>query len=477
MEATEHLPWTPYPPARRAWYAVAVLTVVYILSFIDRQILSLLVVPICRDLHISDTQMGLLMGISFALFYTLFGFPIGRLADSRSRRNIITAGVVSWSLFTAGCGLASSYVRLFLMRMGVGVGEAALSPPAYSLLSDYFAPQRRALALSVYGVGMCLGAGLAMILGGIIVSHASAGRMVTLPLIGVSVFAWQLTFFIVGLPGLLIAAIVRTVGEPARRDRKAVFAPPISAIVAYIREHRVTFACHHLATSMMAVASYATLAWAPTFLIRSYGLSTTQAGLAFGAEVTLFRSLGILAGGWLCDSLVRRGYRDAHFRVGLIISLLVLLPTVLYPLMPSAEFALALVAPATFLEPGMYGVAPAALQQVVPNEMRAQISAMYLFVINLVGLGLGPTLVALVTDRVFHDDNMVRYSLLIVSTGAYLLSILLWGLGLNPYRRTVDQTEASIAGPVSSASTVPLVQASGPDRFLGPNDRSCRQMS
>jgi MFS family permease len=436
----------PYASAKRAWYAVAVLTVAYVFSFIDRQILSLLVVPIRRDLHISDTQMSFLMGISFALFYTVFGFPIGRLADSRSRRNIITAGVASWSLFTAGCGLASSYLRLFLMRMGVGVGEAALSPPAYSLLSDYFAPQRRALALSVYGIGIPIGVGLAMIVGGIIVPHTPAGGTITLPLIGVSVFPWQLTFFIVGLPGLFIAALVRTISEPERRERKAVLTPPVSATIAYIREHRTMFACHHLATSMMAVAAYASQAWIPTFLIRTYGWSARQAGLVYGAEVTLFGSLGMLAGGWLCDSLARRGYRDAHFRVGLIVCVLVLLPALIYPLMPSATLALIILVPLAFLQPAIYGVAPAALQQVVPNEMRAQISALYLFVASLVGLGLGPTAVALVTDRVFHDDDMVRYSLLIICTGAYMLSMSLWWLGLKPFRRTAEQTKIAIAG-------------------------------
>ena len=446
MEQRTQLSSKPYVSAKRAWYAVAVLTLAYVFSFIDRQILSLLVVPIRRDLHISDTQMSFLMGISFALFYTIFGFPIGRLADSRSRRNIITAGVVSWSLFTACCGLASSYVELFLMRMGVGVGEAALSPPAYSLLSDYFAPQRRALALSVYGVGIFFGTGLAMIVGGIIVPHTSA-RVVTLPLIGVSVFPWQLMFVIVGLPGLFIAALVRTIREPERRERKAVLTPPISATIAYIREHRKMFTCHHLATSMMALAGYASLAWIPTFLIRTYGWSAGKAGLVFGAEVSLFSSLGILAGGWLCDSLARQGYRDAHFRVGLTVCVLVLLPTFFYPLMRSSTLALILLVPFAFLHSAMYGVAPAALQQVVPNEMRAQISALYLFVVSLVGLGVGPTAVALVTDRVFHDDSMVRYSLLIVCTGAYMLSILLWWLGLKPYRRTVYEAEASIAAP------------------------------
>jgi MFS family permease len=403
------------------------------------------VVPIRRDLHISDTLMSLLMGISFALFYTVFGFPIGRLADSRSRRNIITAGVASWSLCTTGCGLASSYIRLFLMRVGVGVGEAALSPPAYSLLSDYFAPQRRALALSVYGMGIFLGAGLALILGGIIVTHTSAPGIITLPLLGLSVFPWQLTFFVVGLPGLLVAALVRTIVEPARRERKANQALPIKATMTYIREHRSTFACHHLAVAMMALAANASGAWIPTFFIRTHGWSAGQAGLVFGVEVAVFSSLGILAGGWICDFLGRRGYRDAHFRVGLTICVLNLMPSILYPLMPNAASAVAVLVPCTFLGAAIYGVAPAALQQVTPNEMRAQVSAMYLFVVNLVGLGAGPTLVALLTDGVFHNDNMLRYSLLVVCAGAYLVSMLFWWLGLKPYRRTVDQTEAVLA--------------------------------
>ena len=272
-----------------------------------------------------------------------------------------------------------------------------------------------------------------MILGGIIVPHTSAGGIITLPLIGVSVFPWQLTFFIIGLPGLFVAALVRTIDEPERRERKAVLTPPISTTIAYIREHRTMFACHHLAVSMMAVAAYAGAAWIPTFLIRTYGWSAGQAGLVFGAEVSLFGSLGILAGGWFCDSLARRGYRDAHFRVGLTVCVLVLLPALFYPVMPSSKLALILLVPFVFLQSAIYGVAPAALQQVVPNEMRAQISALYLFVVNLVGLGVGPTAVALVTDRAFHDDNMLRYSLLIVSSGAYIISILPWWLGLKPY--------------------------------------------
>ena len=431
-----------YPPARQAWYSVGVLSVAYVFSFIDRQILSLLVVPIRRDLQISDTQMSLLMGLSFALFYTVFGFPIGWMADSRSRRNIITAGVFTWSLFTAACGLTGSFFQLFLARMGVGAGEAALSPPAYSLIADCFPPKQRPLALSVYGAGMYVGAGLALVLGGIIVPYTLAGGTITLPLIGLVIYRWQLTFFLVGLPGLLVAALVHTVREPARREKQAAAGAPVGAVVAYVIKHRATFACHHVATALISFAMYGSSAWVPSSLVRTYGWSIGTAGLAFGSVVTIFCTLGILAGGWYCAFLTRRGYRDAHFRVGLTVTLLQLPLVVLLPFMPTGGLAIVLLVPICFLGASMFGVAPAALQQVVPNEMRAQVSAMYLFVINIIGLGAGPTVVALLTDRYFHDDTMLRYSLMIACTGAYLLSALLWRVGLGPFRRTVEQTEA-----------------------------------
>ena len=419
------------------------LALAYIFSFIDRQILSLMVVPIRRDLHISDTQMSLLMGISFALFYCLFGLPIGRMADSRSRRNIITVGVFTWSLFTAGCGLAANYLQLFLMRVGVGIGEAALSPPAYSLMADSFPPRRRPLALSVYGMGMFVGGGLALVLGGMIVSHVSSAGTVTLPLIGVSVFPWQMTFFIVGLPGLLIAALVRTVREPERKEKRSATATPVREVVAYIKQHRATFAYHHLATSMLSFGYYGSSAWIPSFLMRTYGWNARHAGIVYGSVITIFSSLGILCGGFFCQALARRGYRDAHFRVGLTIALLILPVVVLFPLMPTPWLAVAWLVPFAFLSTAIFGVAPAALQQVAPNEMRAQVSAMYLFVVNIIGLAAGPTVIALLTDRVFHNDNMLRYSLLISLTGAYLISAVLWWLGLKPFRHSIDRAESA----------------------------------
>ena len=193
----------PYPKTSYAWYVVGLLTLAYVFSFIDRQILNLMVEPIQQDLGINDVQMGLLMGASFAVFYTFFGIPLGRLADTRSRRLLITFGIALWSLMTAGCGLTRKFWQLALMRMGVGVGEASLSPAAYSLISDYFRPELRSTAISVYSMGIYIGSGLAFILGGLVIGFTSGRESFIVPLLG-AVQSWQMVFFVVGLPGLLV---------------------------------------------------------------------------------------------------------------------------------------------------------------------------------------------------------------------------------------------------------------------------------
>ena len=220
-----------YPSSGYAWYVVGVLTLAYIFSFIDRQVLSLMVGPIQKDLGIDDFQMSLLMGPSFAVFYTLFGIPLGRLADTRSRRVIISLGIAVWSIMTAGCGLTKTFWQLAVMRMGVGVGEASLSPSAYSLISDYFRPQRRSTAMSVYSMGIYIGSGMAFLLGGFIMKLAAGTDSTPLPWIG-GVHSWQLVFLAVGLPGLLVSLLLLTVREPVRKgvrlnpDGSAVMAPP-----------------------------------------------------------------------------------------------------------------------------------------------------------------------------------------------------------------------------------------------------------
>jgi MFS family permease len=435
-----------YPSRRYAWYVVGVLTLAYVFSFIDRQILTLLVGPIRRDLAINDTQMSLLMGLSFAVFYTLFGIPLRRLADAHSRRLIITAGLIVWSLMTAGCGLARRYWHLAVMRMGVGVGEASLSPAAYSLIADYFRPDSRATALSVYSMGIYLGGGLATLLGGLVVEFASGRDDLTLPLIGAT-RPWQLVFFAVGLPGLLVALLFFTVQEPARQGVRLAKAGtptppvPLREVWVYVRDNGRTFLCHNVGIAFLSFSAYGAGSWIPTLLIRRHHWTASHAGMLFGVLLMVCGPLGIVLGGHLADRLRHRGHVDSTMRVALL-GAVAWLPFGIYSVMPTSHGLAALLAPAWICTSVPFGVAPAAIQEMVPNRMRGQASAIYLFVINLIGLGLGPTTVALVTDYVFHDDNTVHVSLLIVEGLAHLVAIALIGLGLKPYRRSLDYLAA-----------------------------------
>ena len=432
-----------YPSARYAWYVVGVLTLAYVFSFIDRQILTLLVGPIKRDLHISDTQMSLLMGLSFAVFYTFFGIPLGRLADSRSRRAIITVGIVVWSVMTAGCGVVQRYWQLAVMRMGVGVGEASLSPAAYSLIADSFRPEKRSTAISVYSMGIYLGAGLATLLGGLVVRFASGKEGVLVPLVGTT-RPWQLVFFAVGFPGLLVALLLATVREPSRKGggQPAPHAAPLSDVWAYVRDNERTFLCHNLGIAFLAFSGYGAAAWIPTLLGRRHEWTAARSGVVFGLIGMTCGTLGIVLGGYLADRLRQRGHSDATLRVALFGALAWLPFGILFPLMPTGEWAVVLLAPAYLFSSLPFGVAPAAIQQMMPNSMRGQASAIYLFVINLIGLGLGPTAVAVVTDYVFHDDRAVHLSLLIVGVAANLVAAALLWMGLEPYRRSLDYLTA-----------------------------------
>jgi MFS family permease len=435
-----------YPSSVRAWATVAILMVAYVLSFVDRQILNLLVEPIRRDLAINDTQMSLLMGLSFALFYTICGIPLGRVADTRSRRGLITVGILFWSAATAACGMAKLYWQFLLCRIGVGVGEAALSPAAYSLIADSFPGERRATAISVYSMGVYLGSGLAFLVGGLVIQFASAQGDVTLPVLG-EVRPWQLIFLILGVAGVLFTLLMLAVREPSRRGAGAGVAVPLSEVGRYIRANRRTVLLHNFGFAGLAFAGYGSAAWVPTFYIRTYGWDAGQVGIVYGSIVAVFGCLGIVFGGRLADWMAKRGRSDANMRVGLYAALGALPLVVLFPLMDSAFWASVLMAPTVFCLSMPFGVAPAAIQEIMPNSMRGQASAIYLFVITLIGLGVGPTAVALVTDFVFADDAALRYSLLIVTTLAVSMSIILLSKSLKPYRESVTRLEQWAANP------------------------------
>ena len=263
-----------------AWYMVSVLMVAYMFSFIDRSILSLLVSPIRADLQISDTQFSLLHGIAFALFYTGLGIPIARLADRYSRKHIISIGIVVWSFATAVCGLAKNFVQLFTARMMVGVGEAALSPAAYSMITDSFPKNQLGRAMAVYNTGVFFGVGLAYVIGGIVVTAVADITITGLPVIG-ELKGWQLTFFIVGLPGVLIALFCIMLREPKRgyvNDEHI----PVRQILRFMRTNWSTFVTHFFGFAALTLYFNGFMAWAPALINRRFDMPTGQAGIYLG---------------------------------------------------------------------------------------------------------------------------------------------------------------------------------------------------
>jgi MFS family permease len=426
----------PYPRPAYAWYVVIVLMIAYVSSFIDRQILGLLVQPIRRDLAISDTQMSLLYGLSFAAFYTLVGIPVGRLADSRSRRAIIAVGIAMWSVMTILCGTADSYGELLLYRFGVGIGEAALTAPAFSLIADYFPPARYGAAIGAFSMGIYIGAGLANLIGGLVLQFVAASDAWTLPILG-SVRAWQTVFVFIGLPGLAIAALMLTVREPRRRGRGLrTGGASVAEVIDYLRANALAFGSLTLALSLNSLVNFGTASWLPTYLIRAFDWTAPQAGYVLGSLTIVLGSAGVASGGRIADRLLRRGHADAKVRVCIGSAIAQLITGVLYLSMPSAPLAVLWLVPFNFFAAFPFGAAAAAVQEITPPTMRAQASALYLFFINLIGLGLGPTAVALLTDRVFGSDAAVGRSMLVVTMVGMSGAALLLTIGRRAYARS-----------------------------------------
>jgi MFS family permease len=334
------------------------------------------------------------------------------------------------------------------MRVGVGIGEASLSPSAYSIISDVFAPGKLARAISVYASGIYLGSGLAFLIGGRAVASLRATEPWQLPLLGV-VEGWQKVFFYVGLPGLFVVPLVLwSLAEPARRGLVGAgqgargVALPLSHALAFARRNWRALATHHLGFALLSFSSYGASAWLPAMFQRVHGWDVARFGFVYGIIVFVGSSAGAIAGGVLADALARRGHRDSKMRVGWLAAIVWLPFGIAFPLVEDGVVAMALVAPAAFLSAMPFGVAPAAIQEITPNHLRGQISSIYLFVINLIGLAIGPLVIALFTDYVFDEARYgasgIRWSMLSTTTFAHVAAALLLGRGLVEFRRALD---------------------------------------
>jgi MFS family permease len=435
--------WT-LPASTRAWYSVVVLSLVSMMSNIDRGIVNLLVAPIKRDLHLSDTEISLLIGLVFSLAYVLFSFPLSRVADSRSRKVLLTAGLALWSLATMLCGLAQQLWQLFAARALVGAAESVKGPCSMSMIADLVPHEKLPRAFAIYQLGITGGMAGALVIGGLLLSVFAGMPPLSLPG-GLVVRDWHMVLLVTGLPGLLLALVMLfTVREPARRDRKSQGqgSVPLRDVLRFLGLNWKFYAPLFLSIAIASVESYGLQAWRPAFFERTYGWGPERVGPLLGGALLIATPLGLYLGTLLAEYLTDRRPRDALL-VACLLSYGLAMPLLAaMPLMPNPWLALLFgflgFTAWSMTAPGQN----AAIQIVTPNEMRGQISALYLFSISVVGGGFGPTAIALITDRVFHDEAMLRYALSGFTVMVGPLVLLLIFSAVKPYALAYQRMQA-----------------------------------
>jgi MFS family permease len=439
-----------YPAADYAWYVVGVLLVAAVTSYLDRYLISLLVEPIKRDLLLSDTQISLLQGFAFAIFYVLFGLPFGAMVDRRNRRTILVTGVALWSAMTMACGFASNFTELFMARAGVGIGEACLAPAAYSLIADYFRPAARGRAMGVYNVANYIGTGASLLIGGVAISLVGSASAATLPLVG-EVASWKAVFLVVGAPGLAIALWLLTVREVPRKQMGGVQGGGMAfaRLYAHLRQHPAAYLALYVVSTMTAFVGLTFAVWGPTFFIRQLGVSPAQVGLHLGPVTAVSGVLGSLSSGVLSDWLIRRGDPAGRFLVPLVWWPIAIVALPVIGMAHSELVALAGTAVLAFGSGIGLASVPPMIQDITPNRLRGQATAMHFIFSGLLGMGVAPTLIALVTDHVFHDPKALGASLLVVLLPVTAIGLIASLLGRSAYAQARRRLagEAAVASP------------------------------
>lgn len=423
-----------YPSALRANVTLGLLFVAYIFSFLDRQILSLMVGPVRASLQISDFQMSLLQGFAFSIFFVVAGVLIGGLADRHRRTWIIAAGILLWSLMTMASGFANSFVILLIARMGLGVGEAALAPAGFSLLADSFRPKHLVRATSIFTLGSLLGGGLAFFFGGALIDYLSQTPR---PLQIGDLEPWQMAFICAGLPGLLLVPALMLLPEPARRGPLVGSRQSFADTVGYLWTRRRDFGPFYVCSGLLAIANYGGLTWFPTHMMRNFAMGPLEAGALLGTVQLIGSIIGALGGGALTEILQRRGMADAHLRTIAVSSLGIALG-LCAPLMPNVPATLVLWSLAIICLSAYFGSVVAALQLLTPNNLRASNSAMLLVVVSLSGLAIGTALIGAVADLVFPGQvGGIGRALAVVAVPAALISAIVAIRALPVFARSI----------------------------------------
>ncbi len=430
-----------YPNPQYAWYVVSVICVGYVFAFIDRIIVGLLTASIQKDLLLTDTQMGILQGIAFALFYTIFGIPIGWLVDRWNRKTILSIGMTVWSVMTAACGFAGTFWTLFMARVGVGIGEATLNPCASSIIGDYFPPRTRAKAFGIYVMGTAIGTGLTYLAGGIVFGFLAKYQVIDVTFFG-EMKPWKAMFLFIGLAGLIPAAIFwLTVKEPARQEvadktkGKASFAE----IKAFFATNKRALVCHHVGIALVIMSIYAWVNWMAVYFERIHQWGPAKFAIYYGIPGLFMGVASALSSGWLAGKLKQAGKVDGTLRACLWGCIGCVAGGVIAPQMPTPELALAV-----FVITGLFANYPsvlalASISEIVPNEMRGFVTSTYIFLVGLISSGLGPLLTGWVTDKVFGDKMQIANSLSLVTIVTGTVGCLVLAYGLKGYRESLSR--------------------------------------
>ncbi|MEN3975600.1 MFS transporter [Emcibacter sp. SYSU 3D8] len=433
----------PYPRPILAWLVVGVLILAALIAYIDRQVVAIVVDQMKVDLGVGDAQIGWLYGV-FAIFYAIAGLPIAWMSDRKSRKHIIAIGIFFWSLMTMACGLSKNFWMVFLARIGVGVGEATLTPATNSLIGDYFPRDKIPLALSIVQAGPIMGSGIAFIIGGYVYGIVEQAKPLTLPFFG-ALAPWQQTFLYVGAPGLIIAFLFLLIREPIRRTiarpagSEAGTGSDVSLVNFYRRNARMVV-FHHLGFLCFGLLGYAFVFWTVSYFVRVHGMNNADASQIFGWIFLLAGPLGPIFAAMYAARLTQRGKKDANIIAPLVGSLIGVAAVLTIQVMPNPFWAFVFYAPALIFVNSPFAMAYASLTYVTPPALRARVSAVYMFMVSF-GMMLGPPIAGMFNEHIFPSDQGVRYSIMCVTLIFGFLGTIFLLLARKPYVRTAADAD------------------------------------
>jgi MFS family permease len=438
-----------WPSRRQAYYAAWVLAVVWMCAQLNNGVMTLLVEPIKRDLHLTDMQMGYLLGFSQVLFYLVIGIPVARLVDRRNRKWLLTGSVAVWSVATGLCGLAQNFWQFFWARFGIGAGESINLPLSYSLLADYFPPSQLPRGIAVLNIGFTAGTAISLLLGALMIHILTGLPTLEVPLLGV-MRDWQLVLILNGLVGLPVALLAASIIEPKRQGLSAdsmyrgkARGATLREVCAYLMKHWRVYGPMFLGIALTSLHMFGLAGWMAAFYGRTYGWAPAKSGLYSGL-LNLAIALPALGGSILInDRFRKRGHADTNMRV-LVLCFTTAAPfMILMPLMPWPWLALAMSGVASAV---MLVAAPsmnAALQVVTPNQMRGQVTALYVLTMTAIGMGMGPTFFAFLTEYVWGGEMLLRYSVVTSAIVLFPAAALVYWSGLKPYRARMLEMQAA----------------------------------